>query len=119
MSDATSAPPAPTGSPISNLLTPAAVTTAASTAASAVTAVLNAPPSSEPPWAKPAISIAVLLLLAVAYALAYLSKNEHDLTIMNSTVVNLAVLVASYWLGSSSGSTRKTELAATTPGAPT
>ena len=87
----------------------------ATEAQAAVATVLQAPAGSEPTWAKPAVAILSLLLFAAMIVVAYYTHDETMKTLLGGAVIGMASTSISYYLGSSSGSARKTELAATVP----
>jgi hypothetical protein len=102
MSETTSGPPSPTQ----------AVVTAATTAE---TAILNAPEGSEPSWAKPVIAILALVIFAALIVYAHITNNAGDMQMLDGGAMAMAGTAVSYYLGSSSGSDRKTKLLATAP----
>lgn len=64
------------------------------------------------PWTKPiqlVLSVGAQLMLAVALALSYVKGDANTQTLIIGAVIANSSLVFSYWLGSSSGSARKTE----------
>jgi hypothetical protein len=61
----------------------------------------------EPIWAKPIISGFALGIFVLAYAVAYLLKDEKSLLLMSGAAIGLAQQVVGYWVGSSASSTRK------------
>lgn len=69
----------------------------------------------EPMWAKPSVSIYALSIFVVAFGIAYLSKDATSLSMMMGAAIAMAQQVVNYWMGSSSGSAKKTELIATSP----
>ena len=77
-------------------------------------APLTPPIPSEPVWAKPAIAIIALMIFIVAFAIAYLSKSNSSILLMEGAAITMAGTVVNYYLGSSSGSAKKTEIAAVT-----
>lgn len=70
---------------------------------------------SEPTWAKPSIGVYTLTLFVGCLALAAVTKNE----LMGSLIVGAVIAkfgtVVDYYFGSSSGSTKKTDLMAANP----
>ena len=80
--------------------------------ATPVTTALTPPIPSEPTWAKPAISIFALVVFLAAFGIAYLAKDSGALTLMMGAAISMAGTVVNYYLGSSSGSAKKTEIAA-------
>lgn len=73
------------------------------------------PTPTEPFWAKPSVGVFALGVYVVAFAAAYFSKSDTMLTALSATAATNATGVINYYFGSSSGSTRKTELAAPPP----
>jgi hypothetical protein len=90
----------------------------AGTAVLGATAVLQAPAGSEPNWAKPAVSILTLVVFVVLVAAAYWTGDKTSLAILSGVGAGMAQQVAGYYLGSSSGSARKTALLAAAPAIP-
>jgi hypothetical protein len=72
----------------------------------------TAVPHTEPAWAKPAISILALLVFLVLIAVAFLSHDLQSQAILSGVGAGMATQVLNYYLGSSSGSARKTDLLA-------
>jgi hypothetical protein len=68
--------------------------------------------ATEPPWAKTAISIFALGIFLAAFGIAYLAKDNTDLTMMMGAAISMATSVVGYWIGSSSGSDKKTAILA-------
>ena len=61
-------------------------------------------------WAKMVVSVVVLaILVPIALAIAYI-KNDGSLGQMLGAITGMGTTVIGYWLGSSSGSDRKTEM---------
>lgn len=77
----------------------------------------TAPPASspEPIWAKPAVSIYALTIFLVAFGIAYLAKDTASLTMMMGAAISMGTSVVNYWIGSSSGSDKKTTIIAAQP----
>lgn len=73
------------------------------------------PPSSEPTWAKPSIGVYTLSLFAGCLALAVVTKNELMGSLIVGAVIAKFSTVVDYYFGSSSGSTKKTDLMAANP----
>lgn len=73
------------------------------------------PPPSEPIWAKPSIGIYSLTLFAAGLLVAWVAKNETAFNLMIGAVISNATTVFGYYFGSSSGSTKKTDLMASNP----
>jgi hypothetical protein len=59
------------------------------------------------PWAKPSISVIGLLIFAVGYTIAYLTRDTTVMTMFAGAAIAMGQQVIGYWLGSSSGSTNK------------
>lgn len=59
------------------------------------------------PWAKPSISVIGLLIFAVGYMIAYLTKDGTVMTMFAGAAIAMGQQVIGYWLGSSAGSTKK------------
>jgi hypothetical protein len=74
-----------------------------------------ATPSSEPVWAKPSIGIYALTLFVLALGVAVYAKNENGIALMIGAIISNATTVIGYYFGSSSGSTKKTDLMAANP----
>lgn len=70
------------------------------------------PPPSEPRWAKALISVFALGVYLVALVIAYLGRaaDPATLSLMIGSAISLGGLVVNYWLGSSSGSDKKTDI---------
>jgi hypothetical protein len=89
---------------VSGTTTPPATTT--------TTQATTVPASSEPTWAKPSIGVYTLTLFVGCLALAAVTKNE----LMGSLIVGAVIAkfgtVVDYYFGSSSGSTKKTDIMA-------
>ena len=64
----------------------------------------------ELPWAKPAISAFAMAIFVAAFVIAYLAKDQTSLTLLMGVAGSMATTVVNYWVGSSSGSDRKTDL---------
>ena len=82
----------------------------ANAAVSAANAVLAAPPGSEPSWAKPAVAIFSMVLLAGVIAYAIVSKDHDTMMLCVGAIISMATGAGNYYLGSSAGSDKKTEL---------
>lgn len=91
---------------------------AAGLALRGASAVLSAAPGAEPTWAKPAVSIATLVVFAGLVVVAYVSKDNTSLAILSGVGASMAQQTVGYWIGSSSGSARKTALLAASPAIP-
>ena len=85
---------------------------AADLAKQAATTVLTAPAGTEPTWAKPAVAILSLVLFAGMLVVAYATNDETMKTLLGGAVISMATTASGYYLGSSAGSARKTEIAA-------
>lgn len=85
---------------------------------SGTTSTETAAPASpvEPTWAKPSVSVYAMTLFLVALAIAYYAKDQTSLSMMMGATIAMAQQVVNYWMGSSSGSARKTEMQAPPPG---
>jgi hypothetical protein len=59
-------------------------------------------------------SLVTMLAFAVALVFAYIYKDTQNLSLIIGAIIANATTVVSYWLGSSSGSARKTEIIAST-----
>jgi hypothetical protein len=55
-------------------------------------------------------SFVTMLAFAVALVFAYVYKDTQNLSLIIGAIIANATTVVSYWLGSSSGSARKTEI---------
>jgi uncharacterized membrane protein len=66
------------------------------------------------------VSLASMGAFLVAFAVAYFMKDNNNLTLLIGAVIANSTTAVSFWLGSSAGSQRKTELQApaTTQGTP-
>lgn len=78
-------------------------------------AIMSAPPGTEPSWAKPAVSIVYLFVFLALIIVAYAMKDSTSLALLSGVGASMAQQVAGYYLGSSAGSARKTELSAGKP----
>lgn len=92
--------------------------TVADTAAKAVTAIMSATPGSEPSWAKPAVAIFAMVLLAGCVIYAVITKDHDTMMLSVGAIISMATGAGNYYLGSSSGSTAKTNLLAAAPAIP-
>jgi len=63
------------------------------------------------------VSVANSLAFFAALAVGYLSKDQANLSLLIGAVIANSTTVVAYWLGSSSGSARKTDLLAGQGGA--
>ena len=72
-------------------------------------------PNPEPIWAKPAVSIYALTIFLIAFGIAYLAKDTASLTMMMGAAISMGTSVVNYWIGSSSGSDKKTTIIAAQP----
>lgn len=66
----------------------------------------------EPAYAKPSISMVILLIFMVVYAGAWFAKDSTTLVLMSGAIIALAQQVSGYWLGSSAGSAAKSAIIA-------
>lgn len=73
-------------------------------------AVLAAPSAPEPSWAKPAVAILSLTLFGAMIAVCIITGNRDGLNLLVGAVITMATTASGYYLGSSSGSDRKTAL---------
>lgn len=74
--------------------------------------------SGEPIWAKPGVSVYAMTIFLIAFGIAYLSKDATSLSMMMGAAIAMSQQVVNYWMGSSSGSAKKTDIiSTTTPGA--
>ena len=69
----------------------------------------------EPLWAKPAVSVYAMTIFIIALGIAYMAKDSSSLTMMMGAAISMGSTVINYWLGSSSGSSKKTDIMATNP----
>lgn len=77
------------------------------------TPVSSAPSQpAEPVWAKPGVSVYAMTIFLVAFGVAYMSKDSSSLTMMMGATIAMAQQVVNYWMGSSSGSSKKTDVIA-------
>lgn len=97
---------------MSDVTTTAAAKQIADAAEKDAAAIMAAPPGSEPTWAKPAVAIFCMVLLGGALGYAVLAKDHDAMMLILGAIISMATSASSYYLGSSSGSARKTELAA-------
>lgn len=58
-------------------------------------------------WAPPVVSVIALLIFAMAYLIAYLSKDNQTLVMMAGAAITMATQAINFWTGSSSGSQKK------------
>jgi hypothetical protein len=84
-------------------------------ASSGFTQVMNAPADQEPAWAKPAIAILAMLLLVGVIVYSVVAKDHDAMMLCIGSVISMATGAGNYYLGSSSGSARKTDLLAASP----
>jgi hypothetical protein len=63
-----------------------------------------------PEWSKLAVSVLVLFIYVAAFVIAYKSDDKTSLQLMMGSTIGAFTSVIGYWLGSSSGSDRKTDL---------
>lgn len=78
------------------------------------------PPSSvEPIWAKPSVSMVGLGIFVAGYIIAFMTRDATVQTMFAGAAIAMGQQVIGYWLGSSSGSAKKSEqMAANPPPAP-
>lgn len=81
-------------------------------------AILAAPAGSEPSWAKPAVAIFAMALLGGVIAYAVIAKDHDTMMLCVGAIITMATGAGNYYLGSSSGSDKKTDLLAKAPGKP-
>lgn len=62
------------------------------------------------PWAKPVVSLVAMLIFVAAFIVAYLAKDQTSLTLLMGVAGSMGTTVVNYWVGSSAGSDRKTDL---------
>lgn len=91
---------------------------AAAIAESAATTIMNAPAGTEPTWAKPAVAIFAMVLLADVIAYAVIAKDHDTMMLCVGSIISMATGAGNYYLGSSSGSAHKTALLAAAPAVP-
>ena len=75
----------------------------------------NALPNKVSEWGIVVVSVLVLLIYLAALTFAYFSKNDTLLTTLLGVAATNATTAVGFWLGSSYGSAKKTNLLATTP----
>lgn len=107
MSETTAAPAAPVP-----------VATIADAAVTAEKTILAAPPGTEPTWAKPAVAIFAMILLAGVIVYAILAHDHDTMMLCVGSIISMATGAGNYYLGSSAGSDRKTNLLAAAPAIP-
>lgn len=74
------------------------------------------PPQTTEPMAKLMVALGYQVVFLAMLLVAYLTKDQNMLTLLGGAAIGMAVQGGNYFLGSSSGSDRKTELlAASTP----
>lgn len=83
-----------------------------------ISTVLNATPDTEPKWAKPAVAIFAMLLLAGVIIYAVVTKDHDTMMLCVGSIISMATGAGNYYLGSSSGSDKKTNLLASAPAIP-
>lgn len=88
---------------------------ASAAATAGVSAVLNAAPGTEPTWAKPAVAIFAMALLAGVIGYAVVTKDHDTMMLCVGAIISMATGAGNYYLGSSSGSAAKTNLLAASP----
>jgi len=64
----------------------------------------------EPLWAKPAVSFFAMGIFVAAFVIAYLANDKTSLTLLMGVAGSMGTTVVNYWVGSSAGSDKKTEL---------
>lgn len=90
--------------------TPIPVKTIADAAIAAETAVLTAPDGSEPKWAKPIAALSALAIFG-AIAVYVFWHGDHDMQlVIEGAAQGMAMTGVNYYLGSSSGSDKKTSM---------
>lgn len=77
--------------------------------------IMSAPAGSEPTWAKPAVAIFAMVLLAGVIAYSIVIRDHDTMILCVGAVISMATGAGNYYLGSSSGSARKTDLLAAAP----
>jgi hypothetical protein len=95
--------------------TPAVEKRAANIAMTDMSTVLSATPGTEPSWAKPAVAIFAMVLLAGVIVYAVVAKDHDTMMLCVGSIISMATGAGNYYLGSSSGSDRKTSLLAASP----
>jgi len=80
-----------------------------------VNTVLTASPSSEPNWAKPVVALFAMVLLAGMVIYAVILKDHEIMLMAAGAIISMATGAGNFYLGSSSGSERKTDLLAAAP----
>lgn len=73
------------------------------------------PALSEPIWAKPSVAIYSLSLFLACLVVALVTKNEQAQLLLIGAVIPMGNTILGYYFGSSSGSTKKTDLMAANP----
>lgn len=81
-------------------------------------AVLSAPPGAEPAWAKPAVAIFAMVLLGGVVVYAGICGDKATMLLCVGAIISMATGAGNYYLGSSSGSSKKTDLLAASPAIP-
>lgn len=56
-----------------------------------------------------------MTIFLIAFCVAYLAKDSNNLTMMMGAAITMGSTVVNYWLGSSSGSAKKTDLISAQP----
>jgi hypothetical protein len=59
------------------------------------------------------VSVMILIIFGVAYGLAFWFKSSDQLMSFGQAAINMAMIAVGYWLGSSSGSEKKSDTIAT------
>jgi hypothetical protein len=90
----------------------------ATIATSGANTIMNAAAGTEPSWAKPAVAIFAMALLAGVIAYAVITKDHDTMMLCVGAIISMATGAGNYYLGSSSGSAAKTNLLAASPAIP-
>jgi hypothetical protein len=69
-------------------------------------------------WIRPIVSVIGLGIFIFAFVIAWLAKDDTSLKMLMGGALAIGMAVINYWLGSSSGSDRKTEMLAMSPPVP-
>ena len=91
------------------------VTQIADAAVAAEKAIFAAPSAPEPSWAKPAVAVLALVLFGAMIGVCVVTGYRDGMNLLIGSVITMATTAVSYYLGSSSGSDRKTNLLAAAP----
>jgi len=69
----------------------------------------------EPSWTRPVVAIFSMVLFCIVLAYTLIVKDKDTMLLCVGAVISMATSAVNYYLGSSAGSARKTDLLAAAP----